>query len=336
MKLTITNFQAHEKTVVEFGPNVTSIVGPSDVGKSAVLRALRWVLLNQPLGDAFVRDGARKAEVEWTDDLHIIRRVRGASVNTYDVDGALLEAFGNDLPAEVARVGNVSNINFQGQHDSPFWFGETAGEVSRQLNRIVNLDVIDTTLRNLSSALRAAQAEQKVYEEMLEEDQLARTNLKYVREMVAEFEVLEGLKTQADELEQVYSRLVSTLKDVSEHTSMCERSTTVAESGQLAVQRMETELALEQRHFRLLQLIQEVLKQRKLSTREVPDLSELEKLKVQAVEAESEWDVLNINLKALNKSREDAQVKEESWRNADLQWKKSKPKECPLCGQQMS
>jgi AAA15 family ATPase/GTPase len=38
-KLRIKNFQIHKDLEIEFGP-ITTIVGPSDIGKSAVLRAL--------------------------------------------------------------------------------------------------------------------------------------------------------------------------------------------------------------------------------------------------------------------------------------------------------
>ena len=49
-KIIIDNFQSHEHTEIEFGPGLNVIVGPSDYGKSAVVRALRWVLYNEPRG----------------------------------------------------------------------------------------------------------------------------------------------------------------------------------------------------------------------------------------------------------------------------------------------
>lgn len=56
MKLRIQNFQAHKDTTIEFD-RIATIVGPSDIGKSAVLRALKWVAKNEPKGISFVRDG---------------------------------------------------------------------------------------------------------------------------------------------------------------------------------------------------------------------------------------------------------------------------------------
>ena len=62
-KLRIINFQKHEDLTVSFDDRITTIVGPSDVGKSAVLRALRWVLTNQPDGSGFIREGEKNASV---------------------------------------------------------------------------------------------------------------------------------------------------------------------------------------------------------------------------------------------------------------------------------
>ena len=41
------NFQSHKKTILEFVPGVNIIVGLSDAGKSAVMRAIKWCLKNQ-------------------------------------------------------------------------------------------------------------------------------------------------------------------------------------------------------------------------------------------------------------------------------------------------
>lgn len=42
--LLIENFQSHSRSEFDFGKGLTVIIGPSDNGKSAVLRAMRWAL----------------------------------------------------------------------------------------------------------------------------------------------------------------------------------------------------------------------------------------------------------------------------------------------------
>ena len=86
-RITIKNFQAHKKLELSFDPHVTTIVGPSDVGKSAVIRAIAWLATNRPSGTEFIRDGAKTAIVELEIDGHTIRRERSKSLNLYVLDG---------------------------------------------------------------------------------------------------------------------------------------------------------------------------------------------------------------------------------------------------------
>lgn len=159
-KLRIKNFQAHEDLTIRFDPRITSIVGSTDAGKSAVIRALRWLAFNKPGGEAFVRSGADHVEVTLRVDGQKIRRRKSKGTNFYQIDSYNYEAFGAEPPGDVAHLLNLAAANFQSQHDAPFWFSESAGEVSRQLNQIINLGSIDSTLawfgqesRRVSSAL---------------------------------------------------------------------------------------------------------------------------------------------------------------------------------------
>lgn len=178
-EVTIRDFQRHRYLRLRLHRRVTTIVGPSDVGKSAVLRGLTWVLTNRPRGKAFVRDGAVRAKVTVMIDRHRLSRERGKR-NHYRLDRARFTAFGNDVPAEVASIVNCSALNFQNQHDAPFWFSLAPAEVSRQLNQIVDLGAIDTTLGNLATATRKARAAREVVEDRLIEARSARKEFRSV------------------------------------------------------------------------------------------------------------------------------------------------------------
>ena len=53
-KLHIRNFQSHKDSRLIFSDGVNVIVGNSDSGKSAILRALNWVITNRPSGDSYI------------------------------------------------------------------------------------------------------------------------------------------------------------------------------------------------------------------------------------------------------------------------------------------
>lgn len=150
-RLTLENFQAHQETVLDFGAGVNVIVGPSDAGKSAIIRALGLLVFNRPAGTQFIRHGTKESRVSLVMDGTTVERVRGKSRNVYVVDGEEFKAPGRDVPPEVSQVLQFQEINFQGQHDAPFLLSETAGEVGRVLNGLVDLTVIDRTLSSLNS-----------------------------------------------------------------------------------------------------------------------------------------------------------------------------------------
>lgn len=169
-KVIIHNFQSHKHSEYEFCPTTNSIVGPSNNGKTAVLRAINWAITNRPSGEAYVSHWARDAkdnQIEDTyvtieTDSHIITRTRGKKGNTYTIDGKILDAVGLDVPEEIAVAFNMSEVNIQKQMDSPFLLSETPGEVARFFNKIVHLDKIDIYLTSIESKKRKCKTELEI------------------------------------------------------------------------------------------------------------------------------------------------------------------------------
>jgi DNA repair exonuclease SbcCD ATPase subunit len=147
-KLQIRRFRHNKKLDVDLEP-ITIFRGPSGSGKSSLMGALRWLAFNSPSGKGFIHWGCVSSAVKLLERKTYYIRKRSKTENYYRVGKQKYKAFGAGVPEKVSQGLNVSSVNFQRQHASPFWFSETAGEVSRQLNKIVNLDLIDTTLSNL-------------------------------------------------------------------------------------------------------------------------------------------------------------------------------------------
>lgn len=149
-RIELKNFQCHKDLELILEPGVNVMVGPSDTGKSSVYRALYWMAFNRPSGDSFLRHGAKEVSVTVESEEHSVVRKKSKTVNEYEVDGQVQKAIGTDVPGPVNQVLNLQPINFQGQHDAPFLLSETAGEVGRMLNRMVDLEEIDRTLAGLN------------------------------------------------------------------------------------------------------------------------------------------------------------------------------------------
>ena len=210
-KILIQNFQSHERFKLEFDPRVTTIVGPSDVGKSSIMRALWWVASNSPRGDAFIRWGAKGAVVQLYVDGRKISRRRSSSSNTYHLDDSEFVSFGNEVPDEIAGVINLSRVNFQSQLDPSFWFSLTAGEVSRQLNSVINLEIIDRAIASVGSQVRKVAKELEVVQDRLQTSKENYKALDWVVDADEEFQGVETLwesKSLADLLMADLSELV--------------------------------------------------------------------------------------------------------------------------------
>src|SRR5690606_38834795 len=91
-KLVLRNFQRHKKLTLKLG-KITTIVGRSDVGKSAIIRSLRWALTNRPAGTGMIRRGTDLCRVSVFIGKDKIRRVRGKKKNVYQLNGSDLKAF---------------------------------------------------------------------------------------------------------------------------------------------------------------------------------------------------------------------------------------------------
>jgi len=152
-QIELKNFQSHKNTLIDFSNGINVLCGESDNGKSAVIRAIRWVYENRPLGsdklNSYWNEKFKEPmSVKITfDNDKWVERIRSSTVNGYNYfDGEKvvnLEAVGSDVPRVISDFMNMSNVNFQFQFDSPYLLGMTSSEATKYLNEIIHLDSID-------------------------------------------------------------------------------------------------------------------------------------------------------------------------------------------------
>lgn len=199
-KLTLRNFQGHRRFVLDVDPLVTTIVGPTDSGKSTLFRALRWLALNkQARGVEYIREGAEEVSVTLEVDGRRVTRSRGAK-NSYRLSGRTYRAFGTEPPEAVSSLLAMGELNFQRQIDPPLWFTESPGEVSRRLNQVVDLSLIDSTLESIDRRLRRARAELGVVGDRLKAARGDRDGLRGFRDAD---EALRGVEVEEGALRKI-------------------------------------------------------------------------------------------------------------------------------------
>jgi exonuclease SbcC len=152
----IINFQSHKDTFIDFTTGVNVLVGVSDSGKSAVIRALKWVIYNNPMGDAFRSWDGGDTSVTVDIDGGKVTRYKTNSTNGYKVEGYEKEfkALGNDVPEEIKDIFRMQEINLQQQGDSFFLISNTAGEVAKHFNGMAKLENIDIGITNAKKRVK--------------------------------------------------------------------------------------------------------------------------------------------------------------------------------------
>jgi len=213
-QLQILNFQNQSRQVIDFDPNVTVLTGPSDSGKSAVIRALRWACTNTPAGDAFIQDGKKDVGVRLKIAGRTIERRKGSKGNEYRIDGKKFKSFGSNVPEPIADFLNLSEVTWQGQHDAPFWLAETAGQVGRELNAVVNLESIDAALLMVNRLTTKAKVSQEAAQDRLKGATEASEASEWVEVAKADMGELEASHSIHEGLVSRFGRLYTLFADV--------------------------------------------------------------------------------------------------------------------------
>ncbi|NLI12500.1 MAG: AAA family ATPase [Peptococcaceae bacterium] len=214
-RIEIFDFQSHHRTVLEPAPagQLTVIAGPSDSGKTAIIRALRWLYYNTPQGTDFinVKTNTAKIAITFTDGRQVTRERHRKNYNRYNIfEGEkwhTYEGFGAGVPLEVQEVTGVRpvtigdlelNLNLAEQLDGPF-LGKSvsAGARAKVLGKLAGTEEIDYAQKQLNTDL---------YRRRQEEKALA-AEIAGLEEQIKEFDYLPALAERIEALDQVVAKI---------------------------------------------------------------------------------------------------------------------------------
>lgn len=279
----IKNFQSHQDTKFELSPGINAFIGESNQGKSATLRSLLWAIENRPGGDAIVSDWARDEKGNLTDACAVtvtsdegksLRRIKEASRNGYDVDGAKLNAIRTSVPQEVSDFFNLGDVNIQRQLDQPYMLAVSPGERARVFNGLIKLEDIDRCLSSIEKLRRATTAKRDSLKEDQAREESQLRSLSWVEGAEARMLELEALDREEKALREEHSRLQTLLREVAQKSGLLPRYARVNEfeSRLLAVkQLLGASGQVSQRYNGLSELVRGLRASERLA-REVPQL----------------------------------------------------------------
>ncbi|QQK07619.1 hypothetical protein [Miniphocaeibacter halophilus] len=214
-RMEIINFQSHEYTDLYFDNKVNVIIGPSDSGKTAVIRALKWVLFNEPSGIDFIRKNSKEAKIIlYFDNEIIITRGRSKSKNYYEItypagEVERFEGFGTKVPKEVIDVTNISKVQLDGnnlialnisdQLESPFLLTESPSIKAVAIGKLAGIEKVDLALNKLSKDINEINAEKKSLEK---EKDIQLENLKNYDFLDSELEEIKYISNIISEIDK--------------------------------------------------------------------------------------------------------------------------------------
>lgn len=224
-KITLHNFQSHKHSEFVFNNKVNVISGTSDSGKSSVVRAIRWVIYNRPLGNSFIRNNSdKKCYVTIETDKGEITRKKSKRQNSYVINGEEFTALGSDVPDEVNSILNLNDLNFHFQFDPHFLLMESAGKTASKINEVTNLEDGEVLLNNLNKYYRKLKGQQKYKDEDLETTKEKINSLSWVKEAEGLIIDLDSLISQYNEIKSEYENLkksLDNLKSVYDELNKC-------------------------------------------------------------------------------------------------------------------
>lgn len=205
--LTISNFLSHKKTKLEFSKGVNIIVGPTDSGKSAIIKTLKWVVTNRPMGDGMCSNWGGDTAVTLFID-HQIQRYKGGEGNLYFLNDHKFAALKGDVPVEIQQELNLTDINIQTQFDSHFLLSSSSGEVAQYFNKVAHLNKIDIGLQNIQRWTREVQRRLEYNEQSLLTAQERLFEFAYIEEVDNLLKDLEKNEKDTQELINSHTSLL--------------------------------------------------------------------------------------------------------------------------------
>ncbi len=229
------NFQSHKYTSIDFDESLNIILGPSDSGKTAIIRGIKWALYNEPSGDFFIREGESEASVTLIfSDNTKVQRTRSKSKNLYILynnkgEQIKFEGFGLNVPEEIIEeIGirkikldsdSTNAINIAEQLDGPFLLSEKTSTRAGAIGRLIGVNIIDEALRETLKDIRNLSANKKNTEDRVSKLDNELKEYDYLDELVIKLGMVEELYKLIQEKTRRLDRLNLYVKQYRETTN---------------------------------------------------------------------------------------------------------------------
>ena len=243
-QVVLENFQSHAKTVLNLSEGLNVFYGESSNGKTAILRAMRWLFADKGTSKNFVKQGASYAKVSVTLDngTTIARKfeTKSGGINTYSVynpiTGETTEQKLSYLPEiqkilgyknilfDVKKLTNTGNevrksvdINFLNQGEGWFFIGEklSAPDRAKVIGSIFGTHYTDSVIREMEAQLTSERQDLKRSKDENQKTKAAITELAYIDGVKTTLEKAKMMRASIEQKQRLLEK-VRTLSEKAE------------------------------------------------------------------------------------------------------------------------
>lgn len=161
MEVKIKDFNCIDKIDLDLKPGFTIIQGPSNSGKSSIIKAIENCIFNQS-GTSNVRQGQSNYSVGIRHNDHTVCLIKGKS-SKYKIDNQIYEKFGVSQLPEVADALNIREtilggekvrLNFSKQMTYPFLLDKTPGQLYKFIVDSSESESLSNVLKDISKDIK--------------------------------------------------------------------------------------------------------------------------------------------------------------------------------------
>jgi len=223
-KLKIKNFQKHKEKQLQFTKGINVIIGESDQGKSAIIRALYLLLENLPRGadKIFHKHNAKQPMEIIAEDFqgNIIRRKK----KKYYLNEELYKAFNKEVPVNIRELFPLKTVNWHKQLDGHFLILNTSGNAAKQLGVSTGLEEQEELVKEIKTRLSDNKSELKRLQENNYDNQRKIKELRpvvglllQVRNIQEKQKVLDNVQEQSEEIQIIINKIKQLNKQKSKY-----------------------------------------------------------------------------------------------------------------------
>lgn len=277
-KLIIKNFQSHKYTEIDFHDGLNAIIGPSHSGKTAIIRALRFVLYNEPKGSNFIRHGENEVMVRvyFSDGAYLERKRTRKSSGSYIIgypDGQTREikGFSNQSLVDIWSIHQMPYIqltkdletclNVNTQLEPHFLIGHSPSTRAMIIGHLTGVNHIDYAIKILNQSTTSTQQKIKMFKQEKEE---LHEELEQFSDIEEKERRLNQIKQCIEAIQEKQNKLdrIKKLVDIQQNIKQLERAIEEAHQPvpinkiKESILNIENQIRLQQRIKKLLSLKQ--------------------------------------------------------------------------------